>query len=95
MRLGVQDYLIKDAEDRMFEVLPLVLHRLVRADRLEKQEIERQHWIKAENARRKALLDSLPLGVMFLDRDQRVLEMNQTALDMTGQEKAGYRGDAL
>ncbi|MCB2189150.1 MAG: hybrid sensor histidine kinase/response regulator [Deltaproteobacteria bacterium] len=81
---GVADYLVKDWQGGYLEMLPMVLREVVRRRReslaLQNAELE----LMEAGVRRRTLLDGLAVGVLSLDHQLRVVEMNRTAEELTG-----------
>ncbi len=73
MKLGAQDYLVKNAE--FFSLLPSVIEQVVRERRL-------AYNLSKASRLNELLLNSLPYPAMIIQRDHHVLAANQTARKM-------------
>lgn len=83
LRSGVDDYIVKDADQAYLAELPAVLLRAAerRAERQAGQRTLKQ--LREAAVRRLALINSLPVGVISLDLDYRITEINSTAERLT------------
>jgi PAS domain S-box-containing protein len=92
LRLGVSDYLVKDLGQHYLRLMPLVLSVNVRRHRDRVERLRYQRRLAEESGRRKALLDSLPVGVYSVDRDFLLVELNRAAEELTGRTAAEALG---
>lgn len=92
LKLGVADYLVKDPARDYLALLPLILQNVVRRhrERLGREQAERA--LVEEGLRRGILLDSLPVGVISLDADFTIQEINPVAEKLIGFDAAGCLG---
>ena len=84
LKTGVADYLVKDPAQDYLALLPLILKNVVKRhlERLGREQAERA--LIEEGLRRKILLDSLPVGVISLDADFNIREINPVAEKLIG-----------
>ena len=84
MKLGANDYVVKDMEGSYLELLPSVIERVLQQQRLleEKQRAE----LKLQEAERRfrTLLDNVKLVAVGLDQEGNVAYANPYLLELTG-----------
>jgi len=93
VRIGVDDLIDKDAPQAVKTLTEAVDHALARMDsELKRRGIQRNRR-SAELLR--ALVDTLPAGLLVVDHDGHVVIWNRSARNITGIESATVRGKRL
>jgi PAS domain S-box-containing protein len=87
LKAGVDDYIIKDASQGYIDLLPLVLPEVVQRyrDRLEHQRT--QNALSERESQLRLVTDALPVGISYVDVEQRYRFANRTCEEWFGQPR--------
>lgn len=84
MKLGVGDYLIKDAAGAYLELLPSVIRHVMNHQRLEDERAAAEEALRASEARFRTVAETAADAIICSDRSDRVLLWNRAAERMFG-----------
>ena len=95
LKAGVDDYIIKDASQGYIDLLPLVLPEVVQRyrDRLEHQRT--QNTLRERESQLRLVTDALPVGISYVDVEQRYRFANRTCEEWFGQPRTALYGKHL
>jgi len=91
MKLGADDYIVKDVGDGYLDLLPTIIQRALRQRRLAEEKRHAEQSLRESEERSRRILMSVQVGIVLIDpKNHTVLEANPTAL-----RTLGVSGEAL
>ncbi|MFH0823743.1 MAG: PAS domain S-box protein [Pseudomonadota bacterium] len=84
MKLGAEDYIIKDPEARYLDLIPSVIDRALNKKLLIKEKKEAQEALRESEERYRAIYDNAAVGIALLGAGGRPVEANAAWLAMLG-----------
>jgi len=85
MKLGADDYIVKDVGDGYLDLLPTVIQRVLQQRRLADEKLQAEQALRESEERARRILMSVQVGIVLIDPENHtVLEANPTALRTIG-----------
>ena len=84
MRLGVSDYLVKDAEAKYLDLLHPVIEHILRQHRLLEEKRRAEEALRESEARYRGLFDGVPVGLYQSTPDGELIDANPALMEMLG-----------
>ncbi len=84
MRLGASDYLVRQAGDESWNVLPAMIERLLYQRRLTHEKETALKALQESEARYRGLFDSVPVGLYRITPEGYILDVNLPIVEMLG-----------
>lgn len=84
MKLGVQDYIVKDGEGWYLELIPSVLERILKHEQLEAEKKRAEEALRASEEKFRGLVTMAPDGIFLTDTQGVILELNEALARMHG-----------
>lgn len=66
MKMGAQDYIVKDVEGVFFELLPSVIHQVFRKQRLAEEKLKAEAALRESESRYRGLVEWSPDGILVV-----------------------------
>lgn len=70
MKMGAQDYIVKDVEGVFFELLPSVIHQVFRKQRLAEEKLKAEAALRESESRYRGLVEWSPDGILVVVNGQ-------------------------
>jgi len=84
MRLGVSDYLVKDAEAKYLDLLDPVIQHILRQHQLIEEKQRAEEALRESEARYRGLFDGVPVGLYQSTPDGDLIDANPALMEMLG-----------
>src|SRR5215471_19984076 len=92
LKAGVDDYIIKDASQGYIDLLPIVLPEVVQRYRARLEHERIQNALSEREAQLRLVTDALPVGISYVDVEQRYRFVNRTWEVWGGQPRTALYG---
>jgi PAS domain S-box-containing protein len=92
LKAGVDDYIIKDASRGYIDLLPLVLPEVVQRYRDGLEHQRTQNALHERETQLRLVTDALPVGISYMDIEQRYRFANHTCEAWVGQPRTALYG---
>jgi PAS domain S-box-containing protein len=92
LKAGVDDYIIKDASRGYMDLLPLVLPEVVQRYRDGLEHQRTQNALHERESQLRLVTDALPVGISYMDVEQRYRFANRTCEAWVGQPRTALYG---
>src|SRR5215471_12158286 len=92
LKAGVDDYIIKDASQGYIDLLPIVLPEVVQRYRARLEHERIQNALSEREAQLRLVTDALPVGISYVDVEQRYHFVNRTWEVWGGQSRTTLYG---
>ena len=94
LKLGAQDYIVKDVEGGYLELLPAVIEQVFSKRKLEQDKLETETQLVASEARYRNLVELSPDGILVV-QNGKVTFANAAAIELLACDPDGLTGLAI
>jgi PAS domain S-box-containing protein len=93
MKLGVNDYIVKDIQGHYIELLSVVIENVLDRYKLIAGKTNAEDNVKRLEKEKEAILNSILEQVIYLDKDFKVIWANRAAGELTGMSTKDFVGN--
>ena len=93
MKLGVNDYIVKDIQGHYIELLSVVIENVLDRYKLVAGKINAEDNVKRLEKEKEAILNSILEQVIYLNKDYKVIWANEAAGELTGMSTKDFVGN--